>query len=87
MLEFLKFKKTMPELAIQIFFLLVALAAVVWGVMLIIAAQDYDYNHGGARRIHQGIVWIIAGPIGSFVVAQLMLMVTSINKKLADKAK
>ena len=87
MLEFLKFKKTMPEIAIQIFFLLVALGAIAFGVMKITESKDYDYNHGGSAMIRLGYTWIIAGPIGSFIVAQLLLILTSINKKLADKTK
>ncbi len=73
--DFLKFKKMITPVIIQILFWIGVVGSVILGLILIIV--------GGANA-RWGLMWILLGPIVTRVYCELLIVIFSINDTLTE---
>ena len=79
--EFLKFKKMITPIIIQIIFWVGVISSVISGVVMIITGDSY-YGEGGGILI--GLLFIFLGPIVVRIYCEFLILFFSINDTLTD---
>ena len=80
--DFLKFKKMIVPVIIQILFWIGTVIAIVWGLISIVGGANAPY--GGGRMVFNGVLWILLGPLIVRIYCELVIVLFSINNTLTD---
>ncbi|MDW8226379.1 MAG: DUF4282 domain-containing protein, partial [Anaerolineales bacterium] len=80
--DFLKFKKMITPIIIQILFWIGVVGSVIMGLISIVGGANAHY--GGGAMVFAGILWIFLGPIITRIYCELLIVIFSINDTLTD---
>lgn len=80
--DFLRFKKMITPVLIQILFWIGVVVSVVGGLIAIVAGANQE--RGGGSIVLAGILWILLGPIAVRVYCELLIVIFSINDTLTE---
>ncbi|AXA37028.1 MAG: DUF4282 domain-containing protein [Candidatus Hydrogenedentota bacterium] len=80
--DFLKFKKMITPIIIQILFWIGVVCSILIGLISIASGANAPYGGGG--RVFWGLVWILVGPIITRVYCELLIVIFSINDTLTE---
>ncbi len=80
--DFLKFKKMITPVIIQILFWIGVGVSVVMGLISIVGGANA--SHGGGAMVLAGILWVFLGPIVVRIYCELLIVVFSINDSLTE---
>lgn len=80
--DFLRFKKMLTPVFIQILFWIGLAVTTVFGLVMII--QGATSHYGGGSTVIFGLVWLILGPIIVRVNCEILIVIFSINDTLTD---
>lgn len=78
--DFIKFKKMVTPVIIQILFWIGVAISVIGGLISIIGGATSDY--GGGAMVFTGLLWILLGPLVVRIYCELLIVVFSINDTL-----
>jgi len=82
MIDFLKFKKMLTPVIIQLIFWISIVAVVITGFAGIARGLTADY--GGGSVVFIGILWLLLGPIVIRVYCEILIVIFSINDTLTE---
>lgn len=82
MSDFLKFKKMITPIIIQILFWIGAAVCVIGGITEIVGGMNTPYG-GGGGIVFMGIILLLLGPILVRVVCELIIVLFNIHDMLA----
>ncbi len=82
MQDFLKFKKMVTPVIIQILFWIGVVVSVIGGLISIVRGAGASYGGGGMVLV--GLLWIFLGPIIVRIYCELLIVIFSINDTLTD---
>ena len=80
--DFLKFKKMITPIIIQILFWIGAVGSILLGLISIVGGADAQYGGGGMMFV--GLMWILLGPIVARIYCELLIVIFSINDTLTE---
>ena len=80
--DFLKFKKMVTPIIIQILFWIGVVVCVIIGLISIVRGANVRYGGGG--MVFFGLMWILLGPIVTRIYCELLIVIFSINDTLTD---
>jgi hypothetical protein len=80
--DFLKFKKMLTPIIIQILFWVSVAACVLFGFMSI--ARGVSSSYGGGFLVFFGLMWILVGPVVVRIYCELLIVIFSINDTLTE---
>ena len=79
--DFLKFKKMVTSIIIQILFWIGVISCVIAGIVGIAVGVT---SHSGGTTVLKGISWLVLGPIGVRIYCEILIVIFSINGTLTD---
>jgi hypothetical protein len=80
--EFLKFRKMLTPLIIQIIFWIGVALCVIFGLIMIVAGAGSQF--GGGAQVLMGLLTIILGPVIVRIYCELLIVIFRINDTLTD---
>lgn len=80
--DFLKFKKMVTPIIIQILFWIGVVGSIIVGLISIVGGANARYGGGG--MVIAGLMWILLGPIVTRVYCELLIVIFSINDTLTE---
>ena len=80
--DFLKFKKMITPVIIQIVFWIGVVVSVVMGLISIVGGANA--SRGGGAMVLAGILWIFLGPIVVRIYCEILIVIFSINDTLTE---
>jgi len=80
--DFLRFKKMLTPVIIQVIFWIGAVGSVVMGLISIVGGANAAY--GGGAMVLFGLMWIVLGPLVARIYCELLMVVFAINDTLTD---
>ena len=80
--DFLKFRKMVTPVIIQILFWLGVAVCIVLGLISIV--RGVNANHGGGLMVLAGYMWIFLGPIVVRIYCELLIVIFSIHDRLGQ---
>ena len=79
--NFLKFKKMVTPIIIQILFWIGLVTCVIVGIVDITVGVT---SHSGGTTVLKGIGWLVLVPIGVRIYCEILIVIFSINNTLTD---
>ena len=79
--DFLKFKKMVTPVIIQILFWIGLITCIILGIVSIAVGVT---SHAGGTTVLKGIGWLVLGPIGVRIYCEILIVIFSINNTLTD---
>ena len=79
--NFLKFKKMVTPIIIQMLFWIGLVTCVIVGIVDITVGVT---SHSGGTAVLKGIGWLVLGPIGVRIYCEILIVIFSINNILTD---
>ncbi len=80
--EFLKFKKMITPIIIQILFWIGTVCSVIFGLLSIVGGLN-AYSGGGAM-VFMGLLTILIGPVIARIYCEILIVIFSINDTLVE---
>ncbi len=80
--DFLKFRKMITPVIIQIIFWVGVVASVLAGLISIVGGASASY--GGGMMVLAGLLWIFVGPIIVRIYCEILIVLFSINDRLSE---
>lgn len=80
--EFLKFKKMITPIIIQILFWIGAVCSVIFGLLSIISGLSADI--GGGAMVFMGLITMVVGPVIARIYCEILIVIFSINDTLGE---
>ena len=80
--DFLRFKKMVTPIIIQILFWIGVISYVIVGIVEI--AVGVTSHSSGGTTVLKGISWLVLGPIGVRIYCEILIVIFSINGTLID---
>ncbi len=80
--DFLKFKKMITPIIIQILFWIGAAGSILLGLIGIVGGAAAQSGGGGMMFV--GLLWILLGPIFARIYCELLIVIFSINDTLTE---
>ncbi len=80
--DFLKFKKMITPIMIQILFWIGVVGSIIVGLICIVGGAVAEY--GGGAMVFMGLAWILLGPIAARIYCELLIVIFAINDTLTD---
>jgi hypothetical protein len=80
--DFLKFKKMLTPIIIQIIFWIGVVGSIIFG--LITMVQGAASSFGGGAMVFSGLIMIFFGPILTRIYCELLIVIFSINDSLTE---
>ncbi|HLS04660.1 MAG TPA: DUF4282 domain-containing protein [Wenzhouxiangella sp.] len=80
--DYLKFRKMITPLIIQILFWIGVVVSVLVGLVMLFGGIASKYGGGG--MVFSGLLWIVLGPILTRIYCEILIVIFSINDSLAD---
>jgi hypothetical protein len=81
--EFLKFKKMITPIIIQILFWIGVVVCVIWGLAAIVTGISGHAEHGG-QIVFAGLLMLLIGPVLVRVYCEILIVLFSINTTLTQ---
>lgn len=81
--DFIRFKKMITPMIIQILFWIGVACAVIGGLIMVVAGL-LRVNEGGGGLVFLGILWVLFGPVLVRVYCELLILGFSINDTLTE---
>ena len=82
MLDFLKFKRMITPLIIQVLFGIGVVLCVIMGLIQVVAGLNADF--GGGLAVAMGLLFMALGPLAVRIYCEILIVVFSINDTLTD---
>ncbi len=79
--DFLRFKKMVTPIIIQILFWIGVVTCVIAGIVGIVVGIT---SRSGGTTVLKGIGWLVLGPIGVRIYCEILIVIFSINNTLTD---
>jgi len=80
--DFLKFKKMVTPIIIQILFWIGVFVSIIMGIILIVGGANARY--GGGMMVFMGLGTMLIGPILVRIYCELLIVIFSINDTLTE---
>lgn len=80
--DFLKFKKMITPIIIQILFWIGVIICVIVGIAAIVGGLSAQY--GGGASVFLGLLWLLLGPLAVRVYCELLIVIFAINDTLTE---
>lgn len=82
MKDYLKFKKMITPIVIQILFWIGVVGSIILGLISIVGGANARYD--GGRMIFVGLMWILLGPIVTRIYCEILIVIFSVNDTLTE---
>lgn len=83
--DYLRFRKMITPLIIQVLFWIGVVVSIVAGILTIISGAQAPV--GGGMMIFSGIVWLFLGPLVTRIYCELVIIFFSINQNILEVRK
>lgn len=80
--DYLKFRKMITPLIIQILFWVGVVVSVLVGLVMVFGGIASKFGGGG--MVFSGLLWIVLGPILTRIYCEILIVIFSINDSLID---
>ncbi|MDE0014772.1 DUF4282 domain-containing protein [Candidatus Poribacteria bacterium] len=84
MKDFLKFKKMITPIIIPILFWVGAIICIIVGIVFITMGAMDNFGADGGEMVLMGFCYLFLGPIAIRVYCEFLIILFSVNDKLAD---
>jgi hypothetical protein len=81
--DFLRFKKMVTPIIIQILFWIGVVTSVIVGIVLIVGGVS-GRAYGGGTQVFLGILWLLLGPVIARIWCEVLIVLFSINDTLTE---